>query len=83
MRRNPRPRKKAHPLMMILGPNLSLKVPRRILADPCTRKPNDAAPEMVALDHPNSWINGSKKTPKLLLTPQTTACMKKPATIMV
>ncbi len=83
IRRNPTPRNRLQADIMSRGPNLSLRLPRTILDMPCTRNPNEAAPEIVALDQPNSFIKGSKKTPKLLLMPQTTACIKKPAAIIM
>jgi hypothetical protein len=38
---------------------------------------NVNAPEVPALVHPNSLSIGSRKTPKVLLAPQTIAIMKK------
>jgi len=50
--------------MTRLGPNLSLKVPAMMLRKPVSSQHNEAAPEVIALDQPNSPINGLKKTPK-------------------
>jgi len=44
---------------------------------------SEGAPEIVALDQPNSVSNGLKKTPKVYVAPFAAAIMKKVATTMI
>jgi hypothetical protein len=49
--------------MTILGPNRSLSRPAKIAITPMERNASEEAPEMMALDQPNSAARYLKKTP--------------------
>jgi len=73
MRRYPKPITKPQAAISVLGPNLSLRPPKTIAPKPIRISHSEAAPEIVALDHPNSISNGMKKTPKALYIPHVIA----------
>ena len=75
--KRPKPKKKPHPVMTGLGPNLSVSLPTTMPRGPITKKASEKAPEVAALVQPNSVNTGSKKTPKLRNMPQATSMMKK------
>jgi hypothetical protein len=50
-------------VIIFLGPILSFNLPTKIPRSPMSKKEREAAPEIVALDHPNSDTNDLKKTP--------------------
>ena len=66
-------------IMTILGPNLSLSLPAKILKRPVRIKFREKGAEVDARVQPNSFNMGLKKTPKQYCVPETTVIIKKPA----
>jgi len=73
----PRPPNTPDTVNIILGPILSFKVPVMIAPDPITKKATEDAPDIKALDQPNSCCSSLKKTPYVNIAPMHTAWMKK------
>jgi hypothetical protein len=63
MSRYPSPNELPDTTSRTLGPILSFSLPASIPAAPMIRKASDDAPDIVALDQPNSIWNSLKKTP--------------------
>ena len=62
----------AHPLITILGPNLSLRIPVTMAKEPFIRLAIEAAPDNVVLVQMNSVDNEVKNTLKVFQIPTVT-----------
>ena len=67
MSKNPTPNKVPHMVSTILGPKRSVALPATIPNEPYKRKNNEAAPDVTALDQPNSVSSSEKITPSFLV----------------
>ena len=64
------------PIRITFRPSRSKRCPKNGWARPLTRKPAPPTPVMAVRLHPNSWLMGITKMPKLVLTPTAMKAMK-------
>ena len=83
IRMYPRPENTPDTDNIIRGPILSFKVPAMIAPAPITKKAVEDAPDIKALDQPNSCWNSLKKMPYVNIAPMHTAWIRKLAATIV